>query len=339
MKRIGIIGFGFMGNMHFNNYAKIEGVKVAAICDIVKDKLTGKGGAAGNIAGADKPLDLTGVDTYTDAAEMFKSAKLDAVSITLPTYLHKQYTIMALEAGLDVLCEKPMAMNEAECNEMMAAADKAGNILQIGHCIRFWPEYAKTKEIIDSGKYGKVNMASFHRLSLTPTWSWDNWLMDEKRSGGAVLDLHIHDADYIQYLFGMPKAVFSSGNNQQDRGGYGHILTQYIYGDNKVITAEGGWVMTPSFGFEMSYEIALDTATITYDCTKSPTFKVCPIDGEAFTPELAEGDGYMLEMIHFVSAINGNKVPQIITPEQSKNSVLIVAAEKKSADSVEKVML
>jgi len=338
MKRIGIIGLGFMGNMHFNNYAKIEGVKVVAICDIDKQKLTGKSGTAGNISGADKQLDLTGVSTYTDAAVMFKEAKLDAVSITLPTYLHKEYTIMALNAGVDVLCEKPMAMDQKQCQEMIDAANKAGKILQIGHCIRFWPEYVKTKEIIDSGKYGKVKAATFHRLSLTPTWSWDNWLMDEKRSGGAMLDLHIHDTDYIQYIFGMPTSVFAKGSKDSIKG-YGHIMTQYIYNDDKVITAEGGWLMTPSFGFQMSFDITLEDATIRYDCTRTPAFKLCPKQGEAFTPEILTGDGYILEMIHFVNALNGKPVPQIITPKQSMQSVVLIEAEKKSADSVEKVKI
>ena len=98
MKRIGIIGFGFMGNMHFNNYSQIDGAQVVAICDIVEEKLTGKSGMAGNIAGTGQELDLTGIELFTDVDKMFKEADLDAVSITLPTNLHKEYTIKALNA-------------------------------------------------------------------------------------------------------------------------------------------------------------------------------------------------------------------------------------------------
>ena len=211
MINVGIIGFGFMGKMHFNCYRKMKNVRVAAMCDIEPDKFTRKGGTAGNIKGADKPLDFTGVELFHDFDAMLKKADLDAISITLPTYLHCEYTLKALKAGLNVLCEKPMAMTVQECEKMAAAAQKSRRILQVGHCIRFWPEYAKTKEIIDSGKYGKVKAATFQRLSLTPTWSWQNWLLDNRKSGGANLDLHIHDSDYVQYLFGMPKSVFSRG--------------------------------------------------------------------------------------------------------------------------------
>ncbi len=336
MKKVGIIGFGFMGNMHFNNYAQIEGAEVAAICDIDKDKLSGKGGAAGNIEGADKPIDLSGVETFTDADEMFKSANLDAVSITLPTYLHKEYTLKALEAGLDVLCEKPMALDSAQCGEMTEAANKAGKLLQIGHCIRFWPEYAKTKEIIDSGEYGSLKAATFRRLSLTPTWSWDNWILDEQRSGGAMIDLHIHDADFVQYLLGKPDSVLTNAVKGPS-GGYDHAVTNYLYGDEKVIVAEGGWIMSDSFGFRMGFEIVLENAVICYDCTRSPAFTVCPNKAEAFTPEVEPGDGYLQEMIHFVKAISGEKVPEVTTPQQSMMSVKIIEAEIESARSVEKV--
>ena len=122
MVQIGIVGFGFMGKMHWNNLAKIEGVQVTAICDIDPDKLSGKSGVAGNISGTEEAIDLSGVALFSDAAEMYASGKCDAVSIALPTYMHKEYTLKALEAGLNVLCEKPMAMNSADCKIMCDAA-------------------------------------------------------------------------------------------------------------------------------------------------------------------------------------------------------------------------
>jgi len=338
MKRIGIIGFGFMGNMHFNNYSNIDGAKVVAICDIQKEKLSGKADTAGNIAGTSEPLDLTGVDVFTNADNMLNEARLDAVSITLPTYLHKEYTIKALNAGLNVLCEKPMALCSVDCQEMIEVAEKSGKLLQVGHCIRFWPEYAKAKQIIDSGEYGKLKVATFRRLSMTPGWAWDGWLMNEKKSGGALHDLHIHDADFVQYLFGMPNSVSTSAVKGPS-GGYDHAVTQYIYDDEMVITAEGGWIMTNSFGFEMGFEMVLEKAAICYNCTKSPAFRVCPDSGEAFTPEIESGDGYLLELKHFVKAISGQSVPEILTPKQSLQSVKLIEAEKKSADSGEKVKL
>ncbi|NLS98263.1 MAG: Gfo/Idh/MocA family oxidoreductase [Planctomycetaceae bacterium] len=338
MIRTGIVGLGFMGKMHFRCYQALEGVQVAAICDIDETKFENTSGTAGNIAGAEAPLDFTGIGLYTDFDKMLAEANLDAISITLPTYLHKDHTVKALGAGLNVLCEKPMALTVEDGRAMQAAAEKSGRLLQIGHCIRFWPEYAKTKELIDSGQYGKIRAAMFQRLSLTPGWAWDGWLMDPARSGSAAVDLHIHDSDYVQYVFGMPKAVFSrtarGPSNDAD-----HIVTQYVYEEDCVVTAEGGWAMSPTFGFEMSFNIVLEKATIVYDCTRSPAFKVCPVEGDAFTPEVASGDGYSNEIAHFVKAVRGESVPQIITPGQSVDSVRLVLAEKHSARSGEKVSL
>lgn len=329
MLRIGIVGFGFMGRTHYSCWKKVKGAEVVAICDVNPNIVEDTKKAVGNIGDADSNINFTGIELYSDFDKMLAEVRLDAVSITLPTFLHPKCSVKALSAGVNVICEKPMALNVAECDKMIAAARETGKLLQIGHCVRFWPEYAKTKEIIDSGKYGKVVAASLRRLGSAPTWSADNWFLDDRRSGGMALDLHIHDTDYIRYLFGMPKAVSSIGASAPG-GGLAHIATQYIYDDDIAVTAEGGWAMTPAFGFEMSFHLALEKATIIYDLTRDPMFKVCPAEGKPFTPEVAEGDGWFLQIEHFAKLIQGEELEAITTLEQSRDSVKIVAAEKES---------
>jgi predicted dehydrogenase len=329
---------GFIGQVHAKGYQVTEGATLAAVCDTDEAKLKPKNEAAGDIAGLGTPLDLTGVQLYTDFDRMLAGAELDAVSIALPTPMHADFTVKALHAGINVLCEKPMAPNLEQCDRMIAAAEAAGKILQIAHCIRFWPEYARTKQLIDSGKYGNVKAATFRRLGSPPTWSWDNWMMDGAKSGGALIDLHIHDSDYVQYLFGMPKAVYSRGTNGPS-GDCDHIVTQYIYNDNRVVTAEASWLMTPSFGFEMSFNIVLEKATIVFDNTRSPAFKVFPVDKDAFTPQVESEDGWSLQIAHFVRAVSGQKVPQITTPADSLNSLKLVLAEKQSAQTGKEVAI
>ncbi len=338
MIRVGIVGLGFMGKMHFRCYQALEGVQVAAICDTDAARFEGQGGAVGNIEGAEAPLDFTGIALYDDFDRMLAESELDALSVTLPTYLHKPYTVKAFEAGLDVLCEKPMALTVADGQEMFAAARQSGKRLQIGHCIRFWPEYAAAKELITSGRYGQVTAATFQRLSLTPGWSWQGWILDGGKSGGAAVDLHIHDSDYVQYALGMPKAVFSRAARGPSND-YDHIVTQYLYDGDRAITAEGSWSMAPAFGFEMSFHVVLEKATLVYDCTRAPTFKVCPTEGEALHPEVAPGDGYSNEIEHFVKAVRGERVAEIITPQQSIDSLRLVLAEKRSAAAGELVYL
>ena len=338
MLRVGIAGFGFMGRTHYQCWEKVEGAEVVAICDVNPNIEEDTKRAVGNIGDAQEEIDFGSLQLYTDFEKMLTDAKLDAVSITLPTHLHPDCSIKALSAGINVMCEKPMALNAEGCERMIAEAKRSGKVMQIGHCVRFWPEYAKAKELIDSGKYGRVIAAMFQRLGSAPTWSIDNWFLDEERSGGMALDLHIHDTDFVQYLFGVPRAVCSFGAKGPG-GGLVHIVTQYLYDDDKVVTAEGGWAMTPTFGFEMSFNIVLEKATLVYDLTREPMFKVCPAEGEAFTPEVEEGDGWFLQIAHFAKAISGEKIEVITTLEESMNSVKIVKAEKESASKGQKVSI
>lgn len=338
MLRIGIVGWGFMGKMHFRCYKSDTNVEVTAICDADAKQLQNSSGVSGNISGAEDDLDLSNIALYSDLSKMLAEEKLDALSIASPTFLHASQTIEALNEGVHVFCEKPMALNSGDCREMAEVAKQSGKTLQIGHCIRFWPEYVQAKEIIDSQKYGKVSAATFQRLSLTPTWSWDNCFLDGKRSGGAMLDLHIHDTDYVQYVFGMPKEVFSRGVIGPS-GEFDHTVTQYLYGNDCVITAEGGWIMAPGFGFEMSFKIMLEKATLVYSSAQEPTFRIFPIDGETIIPEIPTGDGYSFEIQHFVDTLSGKAVPSIITPEQSGDSVKIIEAEKESIRNNDKISL
>jgi predicted dehydrogenase len=338
MLRIGIVGFGFMGRMHYRCWKAIKDAKIIAICDSNPNIVEDTKRAVGNIEGAEGAIDFSDVELYTNFDKMLKNAKPDVVSITLPTYLHSKFAIKALKAGVHVLCEKPMALNVRDCDRMIRAARRSKKILQIGHCVRFWPEYAKAKQMVDSGELGKVIAATFQRLGSAPTWSIDNWFLDEKRSGGVVLDLHIHDTDYVQYLFGAPAAVCSF-TAKSSTGQPLHIVTQYLYDDEKVVTAEGGWAMMPTFGFEMSFNIAMEKATIVYDLTRQTMFKVYPAKGNPFTPEVEKGDGYLRQTEYFVKLIRGEAVEPVLTLQQSRDSVKIVEAEKKSAKTMRKVAI
>jgi len=243
---------------------------------------------------------------------------------------HAVWTIKALEAGIHVLCEKPMALNLADGMRMMEVAEKKRKVLQIGHCIRFWPEYVKAKEIVESGAYGRVITATFQRLAATARSKHGTWFSNEEQSGGMVFDLHIHDTDFIQYLFGIPRAVCSHGA-MAPAGSLAHILTHYRYDDDKLVTAEGGWAMVPSYGFEMKYLIIMEKAAISFDNKLVPTLKLYPADGEAIVPHIEKGDGYSRQIEHFARRIRGEYVSPVITPRQSWNSLCIAEAERESA--------
>jgi len=334
--KIGIVGFGFMGRMHYRCWRQLPQTQVVAICDADPEVL--QGGTERNIAGAADKVDFTGIAVYGDMAKMLAAEQLDAISLTVPSHLHAEFAILALKAGVNVLCEKPMALNTTDCERMIKASKTSGRILQIGHCVRFWPEYAAAKAIVAGGEYGRVLAATFQRLAALPDWAVDNWFADEQRSGGMALDLHIHDTDFVQYLFGLPQAVSSFGATDA-AGRLIHIVTNYLYDDEKVVTAEGGWSVTPPFGFEMSFNIMLEAATLVYNCTAEPKFRICTADGQSLSPQLEKTDGYFAEIRHFAKMLANEEVEPVTTLEQSRDSVRIVQAEKQSIAQAGRVEL
>lgn len=331
LKRVAIVGFGFMGRMHYGCWKKVKGAQVVALCD--KDTAQFETPIqGGNLAGADASTDFGEAAIYDDFDRMLAEAKPDVISLTLPTPLHVPLTVKALAAGVSVLCEKPMALDAAACATMVKAAAKApaGAQLMIAHCLRFWPCYVYLKKLIDSAKFGRVVGASFRRYSAPPGWGkGKSWFADEAKSGGVALDLHIHDTDMVHYLFGLPKAVSSTAAFGKD-GAMQYISTLYDVG-GPAVTAEGSWCMAATMGFEASYIVTFEKAVVIMDGKREKPLCVYPVKGEAFVPKLPAGDGYEYEVQWFMDVLCGKQVPCVITPAQSRDSVRIVDAEKRSA--------
>jgi predicted dehydrogenase len=328
LTRIGILGLGFMGNCHYHAYGQCKNARVTAVCDIDEAKLQEDAATAGNVATGAARKDLSRVKTYTGAAALLADPGVTVVDITLPTYLHAEYAIAALQAGKHVICEKPMAICSADAKRMVAAARRAGRRLFVAQCIRFWPAYVAARDLICSGKYGKLRSAVFTRLSATPTWSWQGWLSDPRKSGAAALDLHIHDADYILYTFGKPKSLFSRGCGSA-RGGFDHMVTSYDYGGNSLVVAEGAWEYAPTFKFSMTFRVAMEKATLELDA--GGTLSVRGVDGSSAVVPLPAGDGYQHELRHFVDCIARGRDTTIVPPESALQSVRLVEAEIESA--------
>ncbi|MCP5100572.1 MAG: Gfo/Idh/MocA family oxidoreductase, partial [Chloroflexi bacterium] len=116
-------------------------------------------------------------------------ADVDVVDICTPTPLHHSMVLQAAAAGKDVVCEKPLARSVAQAEEMIAACETAGVKLLVAHVVRFFPEYALAKRAVDAGKIGATAVMRFSRCSFQPQKVTDNWFLDQKQSGGMMLDL------------------------------------------------------------------------------------------------------------------------------------------------------
>ena len=332
MLRVGLIGLGFMGRGHLANYIRLDAegapVKLVAVCDIDPAKLEGRDIITGNI-GVGNACDLSGYAKYADYNEMMAKENLDYVDIALPTYLHASASIAALKAGCHVLSEKPMARTVEECEEMIEAARSAGKMLMTAQCLRFWPAYEYLKECVDSGKFGEVTSAYFFRGGSTPSWSWEGWLLDEARSGGCLLDQHVHDVDMVNWLFGPADAVSARGINVIEGSGYDAVSTHYIYSDSKVVCAEDDWTIQGDYGFDMLFRVNFRRGSVHFSKGK---MNVCPAEGAAFEPELCSDDGYYREINAFIDAILHDKPVANCTPESTRDTIAMALAEQESAD-------
>jgi len=287
----------------------------------------------GNIQTGETKGDLSGVKTYSDFDQMLANGGFDFVDICLPTFLHAEFSIKALRAGFPVFCEKPMALNADECESMIQAAEETGLILRIGQCLRFWPAYERLKNMIHSKQYGDVRSAHFSRFTPVPGWSADGWLLDSKKSGGPVLDLHIHDADMVQWIFGMPHAVHSVGAKQQDE--IILITTEYDY-EHMAISTSGGFVTSPSFPFEMSALVTLENAVIVF---RQNELWVYPNDQDGFQVALPPHDGYFGELKDFVHTLQTGQESGVVSMRSAAESVLLCLAEAESVWSGKQVFL
>ena len=328
MKNVAIVGFGFMGRTHYGNWKKLKGAKVTAICDSNLAQLTNR--VKGNGACADLSTDFAGVAVYDSFARMLAEAPVDIIDITLPTPLHVPMATAALAAGKDVLCEKPMAVDARACDTLLAAAARSGRKLMVAHCLRFQGEYVWIKKAIASGRYGALTAAEFARYSMTPGWGAGgvSWFLDEAKSGGVALDLHIHDADLVQWWFGRPDGVSSRAHRRAD-GVTDHLATTYLYSD-KVVTATADWGCSPTFIFEASARLVFERATVVLDSRRPAPFMVYPVRGKPFTPKGASADGYLHELKAFLDWTAG-RGPAPFDPADARAAVALVDAEKKSA--------
>lgn len=340
MKKIAIVGFGFMGQMHAQVYAQLPDCILAAIVD--QDPETARANQ--------QKLGL-GASVHGDLATLLATEEIDAVDICLPTDLHASAALAVISAGKHLFCEKPLTPCVEEGERVAQAAEQAGIIMQVGQCIRFWPEYQALVELVRSGQAGKLLSLSLQRRSGRPAYSTENWLNDSRRSNGAAFDLHIHDTDFVQHLLGSPRAVTSTGS--KDATGWSHIFTIYHY-DDVAVTAEGGWNYPGQWGFQMAFQAVFENGAVEYDSGAKPTLSATiGAQSKAALPYADPGagvssevdgnlsalGGYYNELEYFVSCLNSGRQPEIATVRQALLSVGITLAEIESASTGKTIVL
>ena len=333
MIKVGLVGVGAMGSGHLANYLRLmrEGVdvKLVAVCDVRPEQLERKNNTDLNIEIKQETYEAE-YNKYTDFNEMMAKEEMDYIDFAVPTYLHAQMAIAAMENGFNVLSEKPMALNVEQCEKMIETQMRTGKLLMIAQCLRFWPAYEQVKKLVESGEWGRVVSGMFFRGGATPIWSFEDWLRKKEKSGGALLDQHIHDVDTINWLFGTPAAVSTSAVNMIPGSGYDAVSTNYYYADGKVINAQDDWTINgDDFGFEMIFRVNFEKGCAVLS---REGLKLMPVGGKSYVPEMSADDGYYHEILYFLDCLKNGKQPERCTPSSTMETIRIAWAEVASAD-------
>src|SRR3954451_20647053 len=347
MVRIGIVGIGFMGMIHYLGASRLDGGKVAAICSRDPKKLAGDWtGIQGNFGPKGGQVDLSGVAKHADFDDLLADPVVDLVDLCVPNDEHARLTVRALEAGKHVLVEKPIALTTADADAMVAAARASGKLLMVAHVLPFFPEFAFAADAVASRRYGALRAAHLKRVIAKPDWS--RGMADADRSGGPAIDLHIHDTHFLGLVCGVPRAVQSRGVVEGDA--VIHLATQYLYDDpDLTVSGISGALSQSGRPFTHGFEFYLERATLAFEFANlggqghvaMPLSIILP-DGTVEHPPLGSGDpidAFASELTQAVEAVASGTPAPGLAGELARTALILCHAEVESVKTRQPVAI
>lgn len=317
MSTIAIVGQGFMGRTHAQAWSQIgRGDDIAYVC-------TPRPGA---------PLEHAPKARFvTDFAEVLNDPEVEYISICSPTATHRDLTVAALEAGKNVLLEKPVALRLEDALAIHEAAKSASGTLMVAHVIRFFPGYLKLRDEVAAGTLGELRSVRAVRKSNRPNWA--EWWHDEEQSGGVPVDFSIHDFDQTNMYLGRPVAV-----RAVSRGQYGPLEAVVEYADGGIASVLGYADTAQGVPFASSIDVYGSDGDASYRFSAgSPTeggsgASVYSRDGiHGSIEETVEGeDGYTAQTRYFVSCVESGTAPLRVTTGAAIRALEVSLATRRS---------
>ncbi len=331
MVRIGIVGVGFMGRIHFLASRRLTGAAVTAICSRDSAKRAGDWrNTRGNFGPEPGQVDLTGVKAYERFDDMLADPDIDLIDICTVTDQHTALALAALKAGKHVLVEKAIALTPEDADAMVAAAKTAGKLLMVAHVLPFFPEFKFAADAVRGGRYGKVLAAHFKRVIAKPDWSSD--IGDAAKTGGPAVDLHIHDTHFIGLVCGVPTQVFAVGT--VEAGAVTYLTTSYLYGPGgPAVTCSSGALSMSGRPFAHGFEIYLEKATLLYDSGGQP-LTLLTNDGQSAQPALSGGGdplaAFADELQTACDAVVSGHEPALLSGQLARDALVLCHREIES---------
>ncbi|WP_201006713.1 Gfo/Idh/MocA family protein [Paenibacillus glycanilyticus] len=324
--RVAVLGCGGMGHVHAQSFAGMADAELVGVCDIDAE-------LAGELASK------TGTRSFWSFADMLEETDPQVISIALPSYLHKQAVLEAAEAGKHVICEKPVALSLEDTDEIIEACRRNGVRLFVGHVVRFFPEYEQVRRQIEEGKIGEPGVAHTKRVGGHPGIA-RGWFKDHAKSGGVIVDMMIHDIDFMRWIWGEVKSVYAM-NACKDDSDYALVTLEFANGAAANLEAHWG---DPG-PFRYAAEISGSGGLIRLDSAASASLHVrtrAQAERDGRFAEIPQSPGvlspYDRELAHFLACVRDGAEP-LVTAEDAREALRIALAALESIQTGKVVLL
>jgi predicted dehydrogenase len=278
--------------------------------------------------------------TWTDQLDrILRDDTIQAVDICLPSPDHRRTTEAALAAGKHVLLEKPIALTIEDADALVALGESSDRVFMIAHVLRFWPEYVEMQRLVASGAYGKPVSGVAYRRQPFPAWS--ELFSTSDLTGGAVIDMLIHDYDMLNWIFGQPRAVAGRGVNNARSRGWDQAQVLIDYGDASAMV-DGGMMMPESYPFSASLQVLCERGALEYHFraggrsvemgTGLNELTIYPDEGTPQRIAVTQIDPYVAEVAYFVDCVEAGTPADRATPADARLALQVGLAARAALD-------
>lgn len=330
MIRVGVVGYGTMGQVHSQAYQEISDVELVVVADPDSERR------------AQAQRDF-GVDVVGSIEEMFRSNQVDLVDICVPTYLHESILTKAIKGKKHIFLEKPLARSLEEGERLLQLAKGYEQKIGVGHVVRFTPAYQGIRETVLRGEIGQAAVARTFRGGSQFPKGWHDWYADFDLSGGVILDLAIHDIDYLRWLFGDVERVYAKTTHGRTSAHLEWAMIVLRFKNGVIAHVEGSWTNYPG-EFYTTVEIAGRDGLVKYDSRETtPIFTITQGEtreqaGVTVPENPATKSPYLVEIEDMIGAIRENRAP-LVTLEDALGTLKVALACEESARSGQVITL
>ena len=324
MIKVGMLGSGGIGAVHGDAYKRVRNARVVAVADCIPEV-------------ADRLASELQAQAYYSIDALLEDREVEMVDVCLPTPIHADAVVAAARAGKHILCEKPIARNLDEADRMIRAVRQAGVKAMIAQVVRFWPQYALIKETLVRGDIGAPLAATATRLVAHGRLGM-GWHFTPELGDGAILDLHIHDLDYIYYLLGKPQRVYAAGVKSPS-GTYDHVVTSLDYG-RFIATAEASFRLPAGFPVTFAFRLVGEKGCVDYRFSgawhgseggQQDDLAVFLAGQPPQHPSYSQVDAFAAEIEYFAECIMTGREPDMASLADARAVLEVNVAARRSA--------